>query len=300
MLRLTLGTANLENKYGFFDKSFLSLDSYIEILRGADRKILAGVDTAVGYGSAHQLIEKYVDLLADYDVCTKIRISKFKTDLQSAEEFRKVVKTGTLRLLIHDFDNFRILSDRDQDFICGGMSAFDLGVSIQQRSDFDIFEAKAVFRSIQIPFNILDQRFRSLASDFKRNETTRVVSIRSCFLQGFLLARDDEQLPPSLLDVVDRINKVKERWRNYLQEIFGKDVSRLELCLYPLLTLKWADDLVVGVTSSEQYFEIERIINEFYELDDQIALKIENGWRFCSKVFADTTLNPSLWNGRKI
>jgi aryl-alcohol dehydrogenase-like predicted oxidoreductase len=123
-----------------------------------------------------------------------------------------------------------------------------LGVSVQSPEEARSALADARVAHIQLPFNLLDWRWReSGILALLRARRDVAVHARSVFLQG-LLAADE----PSLWPRIDRVDpRAIVALLSRLRREFGRE-SPADLCLAYVHGQDWIDGVVVGVESQDQ------------------------------------------------
>lgn len=162
-----------------------------------------------------------------------------------------------------------------------------LGVSVQSALEAEEALADPAVGHIQLPFNLLDWRWReTLAFCARRPDVT--VHVRSVFLQG-LLAADNPSIWP-VIDGVDANAIVAEL--NRLVHDFGRE-NPADLCLAYARAQPAIDGVVIGLETVEQ---LERNLALFAKP----ALTAAE----CEEVTArlphlpEQLLNPALWPKR--
>ncbi|HXL98912.1 MAG TPA: aldo/keto reductase [Rhizomicrobium sp.] len=123
-----------------------------------------------------------------------------------------------------------------------------LGVSVQSPQEAMSALASPEVRHIQLPFNLLDWRWRRAGTIDDIAERPHVtVHVRSVFLQG-LLATNDASLWPAVegVDAPAILNRLGE-----LAKAFGRE-SAADLCLAYARGQDWIDGVVVGMETQGQ------------------------------------------------
>jgi len=125
-----------------------------------------------------------------------------------------------------------------------------LGVSVYSPEELEAVGGRFPLEIVQVPCNVLDQRFltEGFLDRFKRSGVR--VQGRSAFLQG-LLFLDPKALPPFFRPW----RPLLERWRNFLE---SQRATPLEACLGFALGVSALDRLVVGVNTASQMEEMLR------------------------------------------
>ncbi|HEY1631754.1 MAG TPA: aldo/keto reductase [Rhizomicrobium sp.] len=164
-----------------------------------------------------------------------------------------------------------------------------LGVSVQSPREALEALARPDVRHIQLPFNILDWRWREAGVIDDIAERPHVtIHARSVFLQGILAAEDPAVWPS--VDGVDPYAVLTELAR--IAEDFGRE-SVADLCLAYARGQGWIDGVVVGM-------ETERQLDDNLRLFVRAPLAIEDCDEIARRVprVPAQLLNPALWPKR--
>jgi spore coat polysaccharide biosynthesis protein SpsF len=168
-------------------------------------------------------------------------------------------------------------------------SILALGVSVQTPQEALEALACSDVRQVQMPFNLLDWRWRQhgvIAAITSRPGVT--IHVRSVFLQGILAARDPSVWP--------RLNGVSASRLithiDALVEEFGRS-SPADLCLAYARGQEWVDGVVVGMETEDQ---LQTNVELFLRppLSPQECRHVEAR---CPHV-PEALLNPALWPAR--
>ena len=155
-----------------------------------------------------------------------------------------------------------------------------IGISVYSPSE--IYEAYKLlkFKSVQVPLNILDQRFLSISmiKFLKKNEIQ--LCLRSIYLQGVLLQNKKFiklNFPHFFEDFTLFFNKLgnnsKDRKKILTQFIFqNRDI----------------DKVVIGIDNSKQFKDLIKILDKFYDLKNVDYSKF--------KINKLKLINPSKWS----
>ena len=257
---LVLGTAQLGLKYGAANRHGQPEEAQARlILRAAANAGVRWVDTAAAYGSSEARVGAHLPTRCR--VVTKLApLDELNDETPLADIVRRVEESvrrscNRLRterldaLLLHRASHLtfrggiiwrRLKVLRDEGAI------FDLGVSVYTPEEALAALAIPCVRHVQLPFNILDWRWRAVASEFaKRPEVT--VHARSAYLQGLLAAGDDACWPAIAGVDAAALNLLLQR----LARELGRD-SVADLCLAYVRAQSWIDGIVVGMEHTSQ------------------------------------------------
>jgi aryl-alcohol dehydrogenase-like predicted oxidoreductase len=231
--RLVLGTAQLGIPYGIANKSGQpDHKTSLSIVRAAWDRGIRIFDTAHAYGESETVLGACLSKLGlsqQAQIITKLPINidhlnpqAVKQALEKSLELLKVPFLYGLMLhretLLDDWD--KGLTDILGNFVREGRVQ-KLGVSVYSPS----YAAKAVKTEgigiIQIPTNILDQRFYRAGIFELAEECKKKIFIRSAFLQGLILMKSHE-LPENMLyakPILDKMNHLSQQFSLSKQEI---------------------------------------------------------------------------------
>ena len=260
--KLGLGTVQFGCNYGISNKNgMVELNEAKNILNTACESGIDTIDTAHLYGSSEEVLGKFN--LENFKVVTKT--AKIDNNLTADENIRifKKAFTDSLKrlnlncvygLLFHQAQD--ILSDYGtklwiaiQEFKKKkhvqkiGVSVYtpEQLINIMNIYDIDI---------VQLPLNILDQRFVPMLSQLKSKNIE--IHTRSTFLQGLLLM-DTKDIDPYFDEIKPLLAKLP--------------ANRLSAALNFADSLDEVDKIIVGTTKKE---ELEQIIKSLNDKDVQI------------------------------
>ena len=257
--KIILGCANLGKKYGIRDKS-LKINEFKKIYKFALKKKIFYFDTAADYGNSEKLLgqiksssnkktffitklpkKKYSNFSEEIEISIRNSLSR----LNKKNIFGVHVHDPQLLINKNKFKVYEALQSAKQKKLIKY-----IGVSV-----YEIQEIKKILKFfkidiIQIPVNILDNRF--LKGGFLKNLKKKVKEIhaRSIFLKGLLL-KDRSSRP-----------KYFDRWKllKNVDLFFKKNkIDRLQYCMNYVLNIKEVDKLVIGISSKKQLSNILNI-----------------------------------------
>ena len=122
-----------------------------------------------------------------------------------------------------------------------------LGLSIQNPAELAMVAAHPEITHIQLPFNILDWRWRnSKLEELIETRPELIIHVRSTFLQGLLLSKS-----PTLWPVANSIAaRFLEKLRQLTVDLGRKDIA--DLCFAYVNAHQWVHGIVIGVESISQ------------------------------------------------
>jgi aryl-alcohol dehydrogenase-like predicted oxidoreductase len=262
--KLVLGTVQIGAPYGAANTTGLpSTERAIRLLRRAHLAGVAAFDTARGYGDAESRIG---DAFAGNDLPAMITkldpLSMLPADASEAEAELAVeasVNASLVNLKRARLDTL-LLHRADHLTSHGGVvwkrllrlqkaGVIDrLGVSVQNVEEAFVALGTRGVSHIQLPFNIVDQRWREAGiPDAARARADVTVHARSIYLQG-ILAADNPAVWP-------RVRGVDGEGTLYmldtLAQLYGR-MSVADLCLAYVRGQDWIHGMVIGMETEEQ------------------------------------------------
>ena len=260
---LVLGSVQLGLSYGVANKTGKpSRNAALQLVRSAADAGVTQFDTARAYGDSE---DRLGEALAGRSVRTVTKLSPLG-DLSARatrDEVRLAVDTSIAQslfalrkkhidcLLLHRAGHMtafggaiweRLLERLEDGSVCA------LGVSVQSPQEALSALACREVRHIQMPFNLLDWRWREagvIAAIKTRTDLT--VHVRSVFLQGLLAAND-----PAIWPQLDGIHAQSIlKLVAGLAEEFGRE-SSADLCLAYARGQDFIDGVVVGLETEAQ------------------------------------------------
>jgi len=255
---LSLGSASWGMPYGIGnDHKRTDREEVIKILYAAREMGIKHLDTANAYGDAEKVIGDS-GLSRSFSVTSKFSFKPFiglsarnrisLVDRMVWETLERLKCDKLYGLLIHDpktaLSHQRVVQDVACRIANLGVVG-KIGVSVNYLSDLKIFQSIEPLRMVQVPGNILDQRFSNSATLQRLRVSKRVeVHVRSVFLQGLLLSMSG--------DVGKRFNGLDEQIKKIDRICISKECSRLEFLLSSVKSFRIFDKIVVGAFSVEQ------------------------------------------------
>jgi aryl-alcohol dehydrogenase-like predicted oxidoreductase len=248
MGRLALGTAQFGPAYGISNtRGMLSRSEACAILTDALEQGVRTIDTAEGYTGAEATIGS---VLASSSVDVEL-VSKFPGGVTgralATHLSGSLSRLGVEYLhgyLAHDWSSLldpkvvdALHRARDGGLILG------FGASVYYPREVEDLLGRGVdFDIVQLPYSIVDQRFRPLLHELSERNVR--VHARSVFLQGLLLMRPD-RVPAALSTMVPTITALRS-------EAAELGVPLQTLLLAAPLCQQSVDRVVLGVTSIEE------------------------------------------------
>jgi aryl-alcohol dehydrogenase-like predicted oxidoreductase len=253
-----IGTAQFGQKYGIANKyGKVSEEEVGKILKIANENGIKYIDTAGSYGCSEIILGKN-KLISDFNIVTKVFLNKGSENPKCVASHiqSSIGNLGVKKLygvLIHDPNDLIQESRRDEVFgrmeeaksagfvdkIGVSVSFVEQAKSIIERYNIDL---------IQIPCNILDQRFVKCGMVKELCDRGVEIHIRSIFLQGLLLMEAEE------------VDTYFDEIRNhliYLREFATKrDTSVRKMAIGYARSLKEISKIIVGIDNDGQLIQI--------------------------------------------
>ncbi len=286
--RITLGTAQFGDPYGATNvRRHLADAEVANIVSAALESGITWFDTAIGYGNAQSRLGQAISGVPGIRVVSKLAsVAAIEPAVvgarvrQLVEQCLEEVRQPQLAaLLLHRTTDLDTASGREAiatmvELRDEGLIG-ELGASVYDRSEIEMVNQSAPELSrIQVPGSVLDQRL--LADATWRRPGTKV-DVRSAFLQGVLLA-SDQQLASGLPGLVAPVARVR-----CAAEDAGLPLT--DFLLGCVLRHDWVNSIVVGVTSLA---ELQQLVDASTFVDhaiDYSELAIDDG----------QLINPANW-----
>lgn len=260
-MKIGLGTVQFGMAYGINNSDKPCDDVMLRsILQFAANNGIVLVDTAPSYGNAEARLGK-TKMMNKFNVVTKIN------DLPEDMPFDDAVAMGVLMasasltdlgldavysVICHNPAAMTTpVGEKTRD-VLGALKADGLlkkmGVSIYHLDDVDRILADGNIDLVQLPLNLLDQRYLRSGALRKLHNAGIEIHVRSAFLQGLLLMplNDIKTKKPEAYAHVKRVHDAA----------MELNITPLELTLGFLAGIKEIDTVLVGVTTVEQLSEI--------------------------------------------
>jgi aryl-alcohol dehydrogenase-like predicted oxidoreductase len=289
-MKIVLGTAQFGLNYGVSNNNGKTTKNQAsEILDFAWNSGVDTIDTANAYGDSEQVIGK-LSRNHDWNIITKTphcndsKISKhYLLSLDKAfNQSLFSLKTGNVdTLLVHSATDLikpggallykKIKQLKEERLIR------KIGVSVYDYKQIDYILDNYHFDIIQLPISIIDQRLITSGHLGKIKLNGIEIHARSVFLQGLLL------MPLNILpSYFSKIYKNLNFFSDYASEI---SLTKVELALGYVQSIKEIDKIVVGVNTVDQLHEI--INASTVKVDKKKCLNIS--------VFDEDYINPYNW-----
>ncbi|MDB4850448.1 aldo/keto reductase [Gammaproteobacteria bacterium] len=287
-MNIIIGSAQFGLDYGISNRNGIVSNKKIKnIIDLAAKNGISEIDTAVNYGSSHAAIGGVEHSLEISSKLPEINLDEddisdqiFKIFSKSLQELNKS-KLKTLYLhspqqLLQPNGKFiyeSLLTLKSQKLIKNiGISVYDPNEVLEIIRNFDI-------DVVQLPFNLIDQRFNEKHLLEKLKEKKIEVNCRSIFLQGLLL------MP--LHDLPKQFEKWQGLFLSWTNWLKVNQIHPVHACIAFAAMNQNIDNIVVGI---ESLVQLEQIIS-FFSKNNFSELSFPN-----IKSDDSTLVNPSFWS----
>ena len=296
--KIILGTVQLGMNYGLSKNNlYKSKTNIIKILSYARNRNIEYLDTARAYGSSETNIGYYHSNKKDkFKIITKLKnLSGIKKKYLEKEIFENVAKSRFFLqkskidiLLIH---NYKDLIFHKKEIIkylkklkkIGLIN--EIGVSVYTPEEAIKCLKIKMIKHIQIPFNIIDQRW--FKKSFKKKLSIRPdvkIHARSIFLQGLLLNKKN-YWPKWFKNK----NKVIKNIEFLIKKLDKSD--KVDLCLSYVKSFDWINYIVIGINNIKQLKRVLAMHNNKKLSSYQRAFVVSK----MRKIASNRSLLPYRW-----
>jgi aryl-alcohol dehydrogenase-like predicted oxidoreductase len=270
-MEIVLGTANLEQEYGKKGKaSKLTRVEAAKILADFVSRGTGSIETSSGYGNAEKIIGEILCGESIDNVTTKIAPADYNSSKKIIESVSRSLEnlgqTSLRSVMLHGGLNVALTNresvEEGLNYLLEQKLVQNIGFSAYD--DHEVLQIKEIFprmTKFQMPENIADQRFINSKILGKMAKAGNSFQIRSIFLQGklFLTEKEAKSQFPELLPVIQHIDKLCARF----------ECERLDICLAYARVIPWAQELIVGVQTFNEYKSIiESLRSDQLEIED--------------------------------
>ncbi len=261
-MQLALGTVQFGLDYGVANTDGkMDTTTMTSILQQAWAKGIDTLDTAISYGESEKRLG--MTNVKDWRIVTKLpEIPNECTNINTW--ILNQVQKSLLRLRVTRISAL-LLHRPDQLLESNGVEIWKALQDLKQKnivekigfSVYDCNQLDALWNSfqpniVQMPYNLLDQRFLISGWMKKMNDAGVEIHVRSIFLQGLLLM--------SKSDRPEKFNHWKEIWEVLDAWILEYDITAVEAAISFAMDNPYIDKIVVGVDNVQQLEEILSII----------------------------------------
>ncbi len=256
--RLALGTAAFGMAYGLGNKGqAVSRVEVARILGLAWERGIDLLDTAAEYGEAESVIGGAKPKDAHFKIVSKIpRIAQEKITSGDVQRVRAAAHNSIQCLKIESFDTLLVHHAPDllapggaelfralQELKSRGITA-RLGVSVYDVDSLNQILATYPVEVVQLPLNLLDQRFIQSGAIANLAERKIEIHVRSVFLQGLLLT-DPEKLSAPFLGLKEHLTFLRS-------EAVSRETTIQTIALAYISRRKEISRIIIGIQSADE------------------------------------------------
>lgn len=244
-MKLGLGTVQFGLSYGISNKNGqVPLEEIKKILDQASLSGINILDTAQGYGTSEQVLGKF-------DLSKFKIVSKLNSHGNIETSLKNLNLSSIYALLYHNENELNSSSFQKLLHYKESNLVEKIGISVYSSQKLAEIINNFPIDIVQLPLNLLDQRFIPLLSKLK--EKNIEIHVRSVFLQGLVLM--DLTQVPSYFDPIKPI----------LEQL---PQNRIQTCLNFVKRIKEIDHIIVGTTNLNELNEIiENYTQPMQDLD---------------------------------
>jgi aryl-alcohol dehydrogenase-like predicted oxidoreductase len=293
-MKVALGTAQVGMDYGLSNVGGKMQENIVkDILQIAMEDDIKIIDTACSYGDSEETLGRHLPRGSQFQLVTKTPIFlKAHIDNSDAEFLEKLFLNSLLKLNTQSV--YGLLIHRCDDlFVPGGHLLMErlvrlkkngyikkIGASVYQPSQVEKLINYFDIDLVQVPLNVLDQRF--LTEGFLTRIKSNGIEIhaRSAFLQGLLLMNPHE-LP-------DGFELIRPTLIEYHELIANLGLSCVDAAIGFIKSVPEIDCVVCGVNSVEHLREIIRAYRSPVVVQGFSKFAVTN----------EAIINPSMWGDR--
>lgn len=268
-MKLGLGTVQFGMAYGVANRAGRTPKAEAKrIMERAGDAGISLIDTAPAYVDAETVLGDVMPPRHEFRIVTKTPAEGVAENTpQLAEAFsrslRNLRQSRIYGLVIHDpaqatgRHSGRLIEEMQELKAEGKVER--IGISIYEPADADRFGHFDAIDMVQLPLNILDQRFLKSGHLSALKAKDIEIHARSAFLQGLLL------MP--LPDIPDRFSSARPILERFRDDLLGDDISPVEGSIGFLNGVGEIDRIIVGAATAAQFEEIIRVADMVPSLD---------------------------------
>ena len=260
--KFIIGGAQLGMKYGDKrNKLYENKSEQRKVLNLANKFGINKIDTAQRYGSSERNIgknknnfSKKLFVISKFDLkdFDKKKIFLYFFIKNNLKKILKMLDTKKIDvLMIHRFQDLKVYNSKliaALNKIKKNQLINEVGISVYTPSELKYSCKFKLIKNIQIPFNILDNRWLKPSLFKYLNKKKVKIYARSIFLRGLLL---NSNVPLEFKKISKKIDLM---FQKYI--IRFNRVSKIDLCLAYVKSFKWIDYFVIGFINHKQFEEI--------------------------------------------
>ena len=277
--KIIIGTANFENNYGIVNKKKLNKIEKKKIFKISNKFNISSYDLSEAYNLDLEKINKMTP--KNSEIYFKLFQSIAKLNIKKILSFQRLFFGKLKFVMIHGFKLLTNLNDKKKINDLKKLSKI-LPIGISVYSPSEIYEAYKLlkFKLVQVPLNILDQRFlsTSMIKFLKKNEIQ--LCVRSIYLQGVLL-QNKKFIMQNFPDFFDDFTL-------FFNKLGNNSMDRKKILTQFIFQNRDIDKVVIGFDNSKQFKDLIKILDKFYNLKNVDYSKF--------KINKLKLIDPSKWS----
>ena len=277
--KIIIGTANFENNYGIVNKKKLNKIEKKKIFEISNKFNISSYDLSEAYNLDLEKINKMTP--KNSEIYFKLFQSIAKLNIKKILSFQRLFFGKLKFVMIHGFKLLTNLNDKKKINDLKKLSKI-LPIGISVYSPSEIYEAYKLlkFKLVQVPLNILDQRFlsTSMIKFLKKNEIQ--LCVRSIYLQGVLL-QNKKFIMQNFPDFFDDFTL-------FFNKLGNNSMDRKKILTQFIFQNRDIDKVVIGFDNSKQFKDLIKILDKFYNLKNVDYSKF--------KINKLKLIDPSKWS----
>jgi len=277
--KIIIGTANFENNYGIVNKKKLNKIEKKKIFEISNKFNISSYDLSEAYNLDLEKINKMTP--KNSEIYFKLFQSIAKLNIKKILSFQRLFFGKLKFVMIHGFKLLTNLNDKKKINDLKKLSKI-LPIGISVYSPSEIYEAYKLlkFKLVQVPLNILDQRFlsTSMIKFLKKNEIQ--LCVRSIYLQGVLLQNKKF--------IKLNFPRFFEDFTLFFNKLGNNSNDRKKILTQFIFQNRDIDKVVIGIDNSKQFKDLIKILDKFYDLKNVDYSKF--------KINKLKLINPSKWS----
>ncbi|MFC1748543.1 aldo/keto reductase [Pseudomonadota bacterium] len=242
-MKIGLGTAQLGMNYRRLRDDEIHESEINDIFQASIDNDIRVFDTSAYYGLAEELVGEFIaKTKSKVDVVTKVNGGE--------KNLRKIVEKSLMKLRLENVDthaihNFHSYQDNPEcwdrllELKTEGMCE-KIGFSLYYPKEAEVLWSQGVeFDYVQIPFNVFDQRFEYLFSEFRKRNVK--VHVRSTFVFGLVFSKNNQ--------VDSKFRSVEKRLGELERLAHEIGVSKASICVNWGINQQAIKKVILGVES---------------------------------------------------
>ena len=259
MRNLAIGTAQFGLDYGINNqKGIIPKKEILQILDLCFKSGIVHLDTSPLYGESENSIGA-CDKRRHFNITTKYSEKNSIKDSLNSLGVNQVYA-----YLVHQFESYKknpsIWNEIKKSQDAGKVQKIGFSLYYPEQLE-DLLNNTIDFNIVQVPYNIMDQRFAQYFKELKLREIE--IQVRSVFLQGLVFKDCDclEEKFDSLKDNLMKLNNI----------CFKNSLSASSACIGFVSLNKYIDRIILGVNSLEELKNNLIYCNDLPKVKDVMA-----------------------------